>query len=136
MESTLLFVPGNIKYERGEDNKLIIWSPGVTTPPYNQSAEATAPRLPYQRLLTRTKSLPPDCNACIRPNSSTTVEEGSPYQKLVRSATAAPCRRAKESTAGVNKEGESDEAQQREYQSLSLKRNPQVRGCTLLLLLM
>ena len=135
MESTLLFVPGNIKYERGEDNKLIIWSPGVTTPPYNQSAEATAPRLPYQRLLTRTKSLPPDCNACIRPNSSSTVEGGSPYQKLVRSATAAPYRRAKESTAGINKEGESDEAQQREYQSLSLKRNPQVRDCTLLLLL-
>ncbi len=75
-------------YERGEDNKLIIWTPGhsgTLTRPNSQSAEAAAPRLPYQRLLTRTSSSSPDCSATVGPLSPPRVEEGFPYQKLVRS---------------------------------------------------
>ncbi|KAL9959647.1 hypothetical protein ACROYT_G032987 [Oculina patagonica] len=79
---------GNPMYERGEDNKLIIWTPGhsgTLTRTNSQSADAAAPRLPYQRLLTRTSSSSPDCSATVGPLSPPRVEEGFPYQKLVRS---------------------------------------------------
>ena len=74
-------------YERGKDNKLIIWTPGhsgTLTRPSDQSADATAPRLPYQRLLTRTSSSSPDCSGAVTPVSPAGVEESFPYQKLVR----------------------------------------------------
>ena len=74
-------------YERGKDNKLIIWTPGHSgslTRPNDQSADTTAPRLPYQRLLTRMSSSSPECSGSIMPVSPPGLEEVFPYQKLVR----------------------------------------------------
>lgn len=127
------FFPGNPMYERGQDNKLIIWSPGhsgtLTRPSNNQSVDDMAPRLPYQRLLTRTSSSSPDCAAAIRPVSSPGVEGGFPYQKLVRAGrslrTGRSLRRDDQRCGhpvGLGGEGSSTEA----YQSLSLQRNPLV----------
>lgn len=76
-------------YERGEDNKLIIWTPGHSGT-LTRSAEASAPRLPYQRLLTRTSSSSPDCTTGVRPVSSPGVESNFPYQKLVRAVVSLP----------------------------------------------
>lgn len=78
---------GNPLYERGRDNKLIIWTPGHSgslTRPNDQSADTSAPRLPYQRLLTRMSSSSPDCSGVVTPVSPPGVEEVFPYQKLVR----------------------------------------------------
>ena len=128
----LRILPGNPKYERGQDNKLIIWSQGHSTASSanSQSTEAAAPRLPYQRLLTRTSSSPADGNAGVRPVSSPAVQEGFPYQKLVRAGPAPlGCGHVEESAATVSKDGESGEGHQKLYQSLSLQRNPLVRTC-------
>lgn len=80
---------GNAMYERGEDNKLIIWTPGHSGT-LTRSAETAAPRLPYQRLLTRTSSSTPDSATGIRPVSSPGMETDFPYQKLVRATTSLP----------------------------------------------
>ena len=128
----LRILPGNPKYERGQDNKLIIWSRGHSTASSanSQSTEATAPRLPYQRLLTRTSSSPAEGIAGVRPVSSPAVEEGFPYQKLVRAGPAPlGCGHVEESAATFSKDGESGEGHQKLYQSLSLRRNPLVRTC-------
>lgn len=80
---------GNAMYERGEDNKLIIWTPGHSGT-LTRPAETAAPRLPYQRLLTRTSSSTPDSATGIRPVSSPGMETDFPYQKLVRATTSLP----------------------------------------------
>ncbi|XP_074609713.1 uncharacterized protein LOC141863913 [Acropora palmata] len=115
---------GNIKYERGEDNKLIIWSKGhdgVTTP-NKQATSTTAPRLPYQRLLSRTSSSTPDCSSSMKPSSPLAAEEVSSYQKLVKSScrpVSEGCRYGREVIHGAT-----DNDHQRAYQCLSLQRNP------------
>lgn len=86
-KSVFLFFSGNPLYERGRDNKLIIWTPGHSgslTRPNDQSADTSAPRLPYQRLLTRMSSSSPECSGVVTPVSPPGVEEVFPYQKLVR----------------------------------------------------
>lgn len=123
-------VAGNIKYERGEDNKLIIWSKGhdgVTTP-NKQATSTTAPRLPYQRLLSRTSSSTPDCSSSMKPSSiscgALAAEELSSYQKLVKSSSrpvSEGCRYGREVIHGAT-----DNDHQRAYQCLSLQRNPTV----------
>lgn len=123
---------GNIKYERSHDNKLIIWSPGHgrDATPNNQAANTTAPRLPYQRLLTRASSSSPDCRTGVIPASSPAMEDVFPYQKLVKSVPSLRCSDKEESAADASTEKECDVAQQKVYQSLSLQRNPLVRGST------
>lgn len=123
-------------YERGEDNKLIIWTPGhsgTLTRPNDQSADATAPRLPYQRLLTRTSSSSPDCAGAITPVSPLGVEEGFPYQKLVRTLPSMRrdrqgCGHAEESAAVSSPEAEKNFPYQKLFRSVpSLSREEQ--GC-------
>lgn len=119
-------VAGDVKYERGEDNKLIIWSKGhdgVTTR-NNQATSTTAPRLPYQRLLSRMSSSSPDCSSIMKPTSPLTVEEAFPYQKLVKPScrpVSEGCRYGREVIHSAT-----DKDQQRDYQCLSLQRNPTV----------
>ena len=119
-------VAGNVKYERGEDNKLIIWSKGhdgVTTP-NKQATSTTAPRLPYQRLLSRMSSSSPDCSSSMKPSSPLAAEEVSSYQKLVKSScrpVSEGCRYGREVIQDAT-----DKDQQRAYQCLSLQRNPMV----------
>ena len=81
--------PENPLYERGEDNKLIIWTPGHSGT-LTRSSETAAPRLPYQRLLTRTSSSTPDSATGVRPVSSPVMETYFPYQKLIRATTSLP----------------------------------------------
>ena len=130
----IIFLPGNRKFERGQDNKLIIWSKGhdAAFTSSNQTIEATPPRLPYQRLLTRTPSSTPDCNLGDRRVSSSVAEEPFPYQKLVRAVPSVGCGHVAETAdVGINDAG-SGEAHQKAYQSLSLQRNPLVSCYTLL----
>ena len=128
-------VAGNIKYERGEDNKLIIWSKGhdgVTTT-NKQATSTAAPRLPYQRLLSRTSSSNPDCSSSMKPSSPLAAEEVSSYQKLVKSScrpVSDGCRYGREVIHGAT-----DNDHQRAYQCLSLQRNPTVTPLPVLFLL-
>ena len=124
-------------YERGKDNKLIIWTPGhsgTITRPNDQSADATAPRLPYQRLLTRMSSSSPDCAGAITPVSPPGVEEAFPYQKLVRTLPSQwrdqqGCSHAEEPAAVSSPGGEYSLPYQRLFRSMpSLQR--EVQGCS------
>ena len=132
--------PGNPMYERSADNKLIIWTPGhsgTLTRPSSQSSEATAPRLPYQRLLTRTSSSSPDCSATAGPFSPSGLEEGFPYQKLVRTLPSLRrgdqgCGHVEESAAAAAV-GSTEAAEGYPYQKLvrsvpSLRREEQACG--------
>jgi len=128
-------------YERGKDNKLIIWTPGhsgTLTRPNDQSADPTAPRLPYQRLLTRTSSSSPECSGAITPVSPLGVQEGFPYQKLVRTLPSLRrdhqgCVRPEESAAVSMSSPDVEESlpYQRLFRSMpSLRREEQGPGHT------
>lgn len=132
---------GNPMYERGKDNKLIIWTPGhsgTLTRPNDQSADPTAPRLPYQRLLTRTSSSSPECSGAITPVSPLGVQEGFPYQKLVRTLPSLRrdqqgCVRPEESAAVSMSSPDVEESlpYQRLFRSMpSLRREEQGPGHT------
>ena len=129
---------GHPIYERDKDNKLIIWTPGhsgTLTRPSDQSADATAPRLPYQRLLTRTSSSSPECAGVVTPVTPPGVGEGFPYQKLVRTLPSLRrdqqgCGRTEESDAVSMNSREVEESlpYQRLFRSMpSLRRVEQ--GC-------
>ena len=128
-------------YERGKDNKLIIWTPGhrgTLNRPSEQSADATAPRLPYQRLLTRTSSSSPECAGVVTPVSPPGVGEGFPYQKLVRTLPSLRreqqgCGRTEDSEAVNTSSQEVEESlpYQRLFRSMpSLRREEQGLGQT------
>lgn len=123
-------------YERSKDNKLIIWTPGhsgTLTRPNNQSADTTAPHLPYQRLLTRTSISSPECIGAIMPVSPAGVEEVFPYQKLVRTLPSLrrdqqSCGHAEESATVSSPDGDESLPYQRLFRSMpSLRREEQ--GC-------
>lgn len=120
--------------ERSEDNKLVIWSENSSgnATQTNQSTQVTPPRLPYQRLLTRVTSTPPPEGNVSAPVTSPTVELGEefPYQKLIKTVPSTESSGQQGSENGERPEADVslyDEAFQKPYQSLSLKRNPKVR---------
>ncbi|XP_073229588.1 uncharacterized protein [Porites lutea] len=117
--------------ERSEDNKLVIWSKNSSGNPTqtNQSTQATPPRLPYQRLLTRVTSTPPPEGDVSAPIASPTVGLGEefPYQKLIKTVASTESSGQQRNDNEEKPEADVslyDETSQKQYQSLSLKRNP------------